>query len=263
MLVSERQDRILQTLERDGQVFVSRLSELFHVSEETIRRDLEKLEEEGYARRCYGGATFTGGIDLPFSMRKKSHMSGKRRIAAAIAELIPDGASVALDESSTATFVAEALKNRKEMTVITTSIETAILLSDKEDWTVLLTGGKIKHKNLSLTGQKAAEFFKEHAVDWAILSCAGMDPERGIFEPSEDNAGIKKAMLAAASHSILAADRRKFERRSFAQICPLSSLEMVVTDVMPDEAWAAAFARHGVVLLCSGGGEPEQRVIDF
>ena len=251
MLVTERHDRILHTLEKDGQVFVSRLSADFQVSEETIRRDLEKLEEEGYARRCYGGATFTGSMDLPFTVRKKSHVSGKRRLAAAAADLIPDGASIALDESTTATFVAEALKEKKELTVITTSMETVLLLSDKEDWTVLLTGGKLKPKNLSMTGPRVLDFIREYAIDWTIVSCAGMNSDRGIFDPTEDNAGIKRVMLDAAEHTILAVDKYKFERKSFSLICPFSSLDYVVTDEQPDEEWRAAFAKNHVELICA------------
>ena len=252
MLVTERQDQILQILEKDGQVFVSKLSPVFRVSEETIRRDLEKLEEEGYARRCYGGATFTGGMDLPFTVRKKSHISGKRRIAAAVAEQIPDGACVALDESSTATFVSEALKAKKELTVITTSMETAMFLSDKEEWNVILTGGAVKHKNLSLTGPKAADFVRGYAVDWTVISCAGMDAKRGVFDPTEDNARIKSAMLEAAAHTILAVDERKFERRALALICPWNQLDTVVTDCQPEEVWTDTLSKNGVELICTG-----------
>ena len=253
MLITERQDRILHMLEKDGQVFVSRLSETFHVSEETIRRDLEKLEEEGYARRCYGGATFTGSMDLPFKERKRNNVSAKRRIAAAIAAMIPDGASVAMDESSTATFVAEALKGKKKrLTIITNSMETAILLSDKTEWTVLLTGGVMRHQNLSMTGSKAAEFVRGHAVDWTVISCAGMDSKRGIFDPTEDNAEIKKAMLDAAAHTVLAVDGKKFERRSLCRICPLYELDTVVTDRRPDENWLKAFEENRVELICAG-----------
>lgn len=251
MLINERHDRILHKLEKDGMVYVSELSQTFQVSEETIRRDLEKLEEEGYARRCYGGASFTGGMDLPIKVRKKTNVIGKRRIAEKIAEIIPDGACVALDDSSTATFVAEALKSKNELTIITYSIEIALLLSGKEDWNILLTGGKLRSKHLSMLGPKAAGFIRNFSIGWTVISCAGMDIERGIFDTVEENTELKRAMIASAEHTILAVDRQKFERKSFALICPVKDLEMIVTDAEPEAGWKEKIAAGHTELICA------------
>ncbi len=251
MLISERHDKILHLLENEGMVYVSELSHAFSVSEETIRRDLEKLETEGYARRCYGGASFTGGKDLPIKVRIKSNVSGKRRIAAAVAERIPDGATVALDDSSTANFVAEELKVRNKLTVITYSLEIAVLLSDMEDWKILLTGGVLKHKHLSMIGSIATDFIEKFSVDWAVMSCAGMDKDRGVFDATEENARIKQAMLASADHVILAADRQKFGRRALAIICPFSGVSEIITDEIPGKEWREAFERSGVIYTCA------------
>ena len=251
MLIGERHDRILHKLEKDGMVYVSGLSQAFQVSEETIRRDLEKLEEEGYAKRCYGGASFTGGMDLPIKVRKKTNVIGKRRIAERIAQIIPDGACVALDDSSTATFVAEALKPKKELTVITYSIEIALLLSGKEDWNILLTGGKLRSKHLSMLGPRAVDFIRNYTIGWTVISCAGTDRRRGIFDTVEENAEVKQAMIAAAEHTILAIDRQKFERRSFALICPFKDLDTIVTDAELERMWKKEIEENQVELICA------------
>ena len=248
MLISERHDRILQRLEQEGTVYVSELSRSFDVSEETIRRDLERLENEGFAKRCYGGASFTGGTDLPVKVRKKSNVAGKRRIAEAVAERIPDGACVALDDSSTAIFAAEFLKSKNELTIITHSIEIALMLSDKTDWTILLTGGTLRATHLAMVGTKAVDFIKNYSIGYTLISCAGMDMDRGIFDPVEENARVKEAMINVSEHIILMADRQKFGRRSLTLISPLSGIDEVVTDFDPDAEWKASLEKKNVKL---------------
>jgi len=249
MLAGERRDDILSRLEKDGRVLVSQLSGVFGVSEETIRRDLEKLEAEGFARRCYGGASFTGGRELPYNVRKKSNVSAKRRIAAAVAELISDGDSVMLDDSSTAVFVAQALPEKKHLTVITNSLEITLLLADRADWNVLLSGGALKLPSLSLSGAKAESFLTDYHTDWAVISCAGVDAARGVSDVAEDSARIKRAMLRSAERTVLAADSRKIGRRAFASVCRPDELYTVVTDLSPEDSRAASFARWDVPFL--------------
>lgn len=242
MLSGERRDDILSRLEKEGHVLVSQLSRVFGVSEETIRRDLEKLESEGFARRCYGGASFTGGRELPYNVRKKSNVSAKRRIAAAVADLISDGDCVMLDDSSTATFVAQALLEKKNLTVLTNSLEIALLLSDRAEWHVLLSGGALKLPSLSLSGAKAEAFLTDYHADWAVISCAGLDAQRGVSDVREDSARIKRAMLQSAEHTVLAVDSRKFARRAFSTVCSCGELDTVVTDLSEDDERAAAFS---------------------
>ena len=251
MLADERREGILARLERDGRVQVSPLSADYGVSEETIRRDLEKLEAEGLARRCYGGASFTGGRELPYSVRKKSNVSAKRRIAAAVAALIGDGDSVMLDDSSTATFVAQALLDKQNLTVITNSVEIVLLLAKQQGWTVLLAGGALKLPSLSLAGAKAEQFLAEYHVDWSVVSCAGLDLSCGVSDVGEDTARIKQAMLRAGERTVLAADGRKFGRRAFAAVCPLSALDTVVTDLEETDELCQALRAQSVRVICS------------
>ena len=242
MLAAERRDEILSKLEKAGRVLVAELREEYDVSEETIRRDLEKLETEGLARRCYGGASFTGGRELPYHVRKKSNVSAKRQIAAAVARLIGDGESVMLDDSSTAIFVAQALLEKQGLTILTNSLEIALLLSGKQDWRVLLAGGAMKLPSLSLTGVKTEQFLADYHADWAVISCAGVHETRGVSDVQEDSARIKRAMLQAADRTVLAVDSRKFGRRAFATICSCGELDTVVTDLAADDPRMAAFA---------------------
>ena len=250
MLAAERRTGILEKLEREGRVLVSELSPVYGVSEETIRRDLEKLESEGYARRCYGGASYTGERELPYSLRKQRNVPGKKRIAAAAAALIPDGASVALDGSSTAAFVLRELRVKKNLTLLTNSVEIALSLPDAAGWTVLLAGGAFKKEGLSVTGSRAEEFIGGYHTDWAVISCAGLDIGAGASDLQEDDARVKRAMLRGAERVMLAADSQKFERRAFAAIAPLEELDILVTDREPDSRWEAAAREARLEWVC-------------
>ena len=125
MLALERRNLILEKLQEEKRVVVSELSQLYNVSEETIRRDLDKLEKEGLATKSYGGAVINEdvGIDLPFNIRKNQNVQGKQKMAEIAASMVNDGDHIFLDASTTAVFVAKALKEKERLTVVTNSME--------------------------------------------------------------------------------------------------------------------------------------------
>ena len=130
MLAIERRNEILEKLQTDRRVVVSELSQIYEVSEETIRRDLDKLVNDGYAIKSYGGAVINENmnIDLPFNIRKNRNVIGKQRIAELVAKIVQDGDSIMLDASSTAVYIAKGLKDKKNLTLITNSMEIVIEL---------------------------------------------------------------------------------------------------------------------------------------
>lgn len=241
MLAIERRNKILAILQKESRVLVSDLSKAFNVTEETIRRDLEKLENEGYAKKTYGGAIMNENVnvDLPFTVRKTTNVTGKLEIAEVIASLIQDGDHIMMDASSTAVYIAKQLKNKKNLTIITNSVEILIELSDVTGWKVLSTGGVLKEGSLSLIGYQAEKMIGSFHVDKTIISCKGLDIEKGISDSNEMEAHIKKLMLDSANVRILAADSSKFDKISFTKICELSDIDMIVTDAEPDQRWTS------------------------
>ena len=177
MLAIERRNAILAKLNAEGKVIVADLSREFDVTEETIRRDLEKLDKEGIAKKTYGGAVINQSLntDLPFNVRKRANVELKQNIAAKIAELIGDGDYIMLDSSSTAKFVTKYIKDRKNITLITNSVEIMFELADKEDWNILSTGGTLKKGALSLVGSSAEKMIRGFHVDLAVCSSKGLD----------------------------------------------------------------------------------------
>lgn len=251
MLAIERRNAILSKLVLEGKVLVSDLSKEFGVTEETIRRDLEKLDNDGLVHKTYGGAVKADNInlDLPFQVRKQKNVEGKQHIAALIADMIDDGAYLMLDSSTTALCVIKHIMNRKDITIITNSIEILIELCNKSEWNIISTGGTLKEGALSLVGYQAEKMVSGFHVDMAICSCKGIDASIGVTDSNERDSAIKNAMFGSAKKRILAVDSSKFDKASFVKVCDLSSIDTVVTDCEPDGAWLSRFSESGVDII--------------
>ena len=248
MLAIERRNEILMKLQAERRVVVSELSQLYDVSEETIRRDLEKLVNEGVAIKSYGGAVINENatLEVPFNIRKNYNVIGKQKIAEQIAAMVKDGESLMLDASSTAVYIAKALKEKKNLTVITNSIEIIVELMDMPEWKVLSTGGLSREGSFALVGPQTDKMLKSYHVDKAVISCKGFDLESGITDSDELHANNKITMLGAAGKKILAVDKSKFDKTAFTAIGALDDITTVVTDEEPDRRWLQAFEEAGI-----------------
>lgn len=248
MLAIERRNAILEKLQAERRVVVSELSTLYDVSEETIRRDLEKLENEGYAIKSYGGAVLNenANLDLPFNIRKNKNVIGKQKIAELLSKMIHDGEYIFLDASSTAVAIAKAIKNKKDLTIITNSLEIAIELLEVPECKVISTGGEVVSAAFGTVGHVTDKTIRSYYADKAIVSSKGFDLERGFTDSDERHAHNKKSMLEASRVKILAVDNSKFHRISFAKIGDLRDITMIVTDVKPEDEWLQKFAEYNV-----------------
>ena len=248
MLAIERRNAILEKLQVERRVVVSELSALYDVSEETIRRDLDKLENDGYAIKSYGGAVINenSNLDLPYNVRKNTNVLGKQKIAALISEMVHDGDNIMLDASSTAVAIAKAIKNKKDLTVITNSLEIALELIETPGCNVISTGGVATGSSFALVGSVTDKTIRSYYVDKAIISCKGIDMYAGFTESDERHANNKASMFYMAKTKILAIDSSKFNKIAFAKIGDLKEISKIVTDKKPEEEWLQKFEELGV-----------------
>ena len=239
MLAIERRREILARLTANGKVIVAELAKDFEVTEETIRRDLDKLDKEGLASKTYGGAVskHNASVDLPYNIREGVNVAQKQQIAQRIADLIEDGQRVMIDSSSTALYAIKKIKEKSNLTIITNSVKILLELADKPDWTVLSTGGILKKNALALMGSSAEKMINSYHVDIAICSCKGLDMELGVTDSNENDSLIKQAMFHSAEKRILALDSEKFDKKSFVKVCDFSDVDLIVTDTAPTEKW--------------------------
>ncbi len=251
MLAIERRNAIISRLNMDGKVIVTDLAHEFDVTEETIRRDLEKLDREGIAKKTYGGAVANKSlnVDLPSSVRKRANVELKQRIAEKIALMINDGDYVMADASSTAMFVIKCIKTKKNITLITNSVEILLELADNTDWNVLSTGGSLKPGALALVGSTAEKMIRDFHVDIAICSSKGIDINMGITDSNEKDSQMKQAIFSSAAKRVLAIDSTKFDRIAFTKVCGANEVDVIVTDSRPSDRWVDYLKENGTELV--------------
>ncbi len=248
MLAIERKNEILAKLRTEQRVLVSELAAHYAVTEETIRRDLDKLSREGYATKTYGGAIWGDSTrtDLSHTIRNKTNVEAKREIARLLSRIIRDGDHIMLDDSSTSLFVAKQIREKKNLSIITNSVEIIMELSDVQGWNILSTGGMLKYESMALVGHQAEQMIRNYHVDRAIFSCKGVDLQNGVTDSSDFHSQVKRAMMASARQKILAVDSSKFDRTSFVRIAELTDLDAVVTEKQPSPEWMSSLSEASV-----------------
>ncbi|MCP2240304.1 DeoR/GlpR family DNA-binding transcription regulator [Thermoanaerobacterium thermosaccharolyticum] len=251
MLAIERRKRIMRLIQENQSVLVPELSKLFNVTEETIRRDLEKLEAEGLLKRTYGGAVINenSSADIPLNIREITNIESKQAISMKVAEYIEDGDTLLLDSSSTVLQVAKQIKFKKKLTVITNSEKIILELANAKDCKVISTGGVLKQNSMSLIGNFAEDMIKNFCVDKAIISSKGFDMTNGITESNEMEAEVKKAMADSAEKVFLLLDHNKFDKSSFVKMFDLNKIDYLFTDRKLSLEWEEFLKKHNIDLI--------------
>lgn len=230
MLVVERHQKMIEQLEEKRIVRVSELSKLFSVTEETIRRDFEKLEKEGYLTRSHGGAVINETIknqEIPFAEREITNMAKKKQIAQMSVRYVDESDTILLDASSTAWYMAKILPDIP-LTVVTNSIKVAATLSEKEQITVICTGGTLLNQSLSFVGPLTIEALDQYFVNKAFISCKGLDVEQGFTESNEQQALVKRKMLERSRQTFLMLDDSKIAVQAFAKVAHLQAADYLL-----------------------------------
>ncbi|MCP1183809.1 DeoR/GlpR family DNA-binding transcription regulator [Paenibacillus sp. 1781tsa1] len=253
MLVAERYEKIVEWVDTQGSMRVTELSERCGVTEETIRRDLDKLEQAGRLRRSHGGAVSVKykeelQSEIPYPERAVAHAEEKRRIASEAVKMVESGDRIALDASTTAWYMAAGLPNIP-LTVLTNSIKVAAELSNKEQIRVIATGGQLASKSLSFVGPLAERSLDAYHVDKVFLSCKGVHLTKGISESNELQALVKQKMIQIADEVILLADSSKFNIQAFTRVAEMSSVAKVITDQGVDEEQVSALIEQNITCI--------------
>ncbi|MUT66817.1 DeoR/GlpR family DNA-binding transcription regulator [Paenibacillus sp. NEAU-GSW1] len=248
MLVAERYEKIVQLVNERGSIRVSELSELCGVTEETIRRDLDRLEQTGKLRRSHGGAVSVKEQqqpETPYAEREITHADEKKRIAQEAIKLIQPNDRILLDASSTAWYMASNLPDIP-LTVLTNSIKVAVELSGKEKIQVISTGGLLASRSLSYVGPLAERSLDAYYVNKLFLSCKGVHLDKGISESNELQARIKHKMIGIADQVILLADASKFGVQAFTHVADLTDVNAIITDRRIPKAVADQLAERDI-----------------
>ena len=233
----ERRSRLLDIIRVRGFAALDELVRELGVSESTVRRDLDALEEQGSARRTHGGVLYSGGMPrlAEFDERQPANWAAKRAIAAAAAIVIEDGETVLLDGGTTTYEVARLLVGRS-LQVVTNSLPVANLFASESRTDLVLLGGYVSPRTGVCLGPYANELLGRLHVTTTVLSAAGIS-EEGLFNAHLLLAETEQAMLKAASRVMVVADSSKFGRKSLTLVSGLDAIDIFVSDDGLSQRW--------------------------
>jgi DeoR/GlpR family transcriptional regulator of sugar metabolism len=253
MLTVDRRHRILERVAEEQTIHIGALAVELGVSEMTIRRDITRLERDGFLRRTYGGATahITRALELAFNARSLLHASSKRLIGMSAVQLVEGAATLFIGIGTTAEQFALFLPPREELLVVTGSLPVASLLGTRPGRVVAL-GGTVRRDELACVGPIAVSSMLRYHADIAVLGAAGLSARHGISELDDEVAEIHRVMIQQSDRLIVIVDSSKLGMSAPATVAPLSAIDTVVTDQGAAPAEIAALESAGCRVVLAG-----------
>lgn len=251
MLKAERHQHILKLLEEKDIIKVEDLSQEFSVSEGTVRRDLNELQQRNLLKRTHGGAVPVNNTDYekPFHLQKQKHIKEKRAIGQAAAKLITEGDTIFLDSSTTNLFIVRHIENTANITVITNGIDIGYELKTHNNKEIIITGGTLRNRTSTMVGRIAENSIKDIFVDKLFLGVSAISLKRGMSTGVMAEADIKNAAINSAQKIIGVTDSSKFGKNGLMVIGKLELLDIIVTDNGIPEEYKQAFKDRGIELI--------------
>lgn len=233
----KRAKEILRLLLTHGKTSVEELTQLFATSPASVRRDLVRLEEQGLVHRTHGGAMLAGQVyepfrfDASFHVREGRFTPEKQRIAIAAADMVQENETIGFTAGTTTSHVARALRLRSGLRIITNAVNIGMELSSSNGLDTTLTGGCMRWPGaFSLIGPTAIESLNVVVMDKVFIGVCGIDPQHGATTIQADEAAVFRAMTRRAKQVIVVADSSKVGMISPAVICPVTDIDVLITD---------------------------------
>lgn len=248
----ERRITILSFLRNSHVVRIKELSDRLGVSQNTIRRDLRRFEEEGLVTVTHGEAVGVKNtpMGMPLDIREDQYAEEKLRIGMRASEFVRDGDAVILDAGTTTERIIPGLRDRKSLTVITNGLNIACSLLGASGITAILTGGVLNKTTGCTAGFYAEEFLRQFHVNTAFISAGGVTSE-GVMNTNALEVRIKRSMIQAADKVILVVTGEKIGKTSLAPFTGLEEIDTIITDANAPEKELESIRRKGVeVVLC-------------
>ncbi|WP_051328654.1 DeoR/GlpR family DNA-binding transcription regulator [Geminicoccus roseus] len=249
-LTRHRHEVILRRLEREPRVRVSGLASELAVSEETIRRDLDELEVRGRLRRVHGGAVpFRPDEEQPLGERSRIKPKEKAKIGQIAAGLVADGMTVFVDTGSTPLAFARALIGKRDVQLITNSLDIAQLLAQEPGLRIKVTPGWLRANDNALLGGDTIAFVRRFVFDIAVMGIAACDAQFGWMDYGEEESDLRRILYQQARQNVLICDDSKFGRRASVRTFELGTQLTLVTNRPPPDLFTKAFGEAGVEVL--------------
>jgi len=254
MIAAERRNIIKDLLIKNKSAKVSDLVKQFNVSEETIRRDLNQLEKEGFLEKNYGGAILVEKklpipSVLPLSERQQQFSREKELIGRKAAELIEEEQTIILDAGTTTWHVATSLAEKGKLTIITNAMNIAEQCTKNEAASIYLLGGKLRRNSLSTVGPQAEEELKKYNANYVFLGTSGISLRHGFTSSDLYEAEMKKAMVSAGYKRVVLADHSKLQKAGLTTFCTFHDVDIFITSDLADKQVLEDIAKSGVEVI--------------
>lgn len=231
MTSAARRERILELVRSHGYMPIDDLVAHFQVTPQTLRGDLNRLADEGKLIRHHGGASLPSSVNnSAYALRRSEFAREKEAIAQALARWLPDRCSLFMTPGTTMLAVAQALRVRQGLKVITNHLEAAQALAQQPDCEVIVLGGHLEPRNLSVSGTTTRAAVEGYRADLCLFSVGGIDPEGSLLEYHESEADVARLMLQRARQRVLVVDHSKFGRTASVRIGSLTEVTAIATD---------------------------------
>jgi DeoR/GlpR family transcriptional regulator of sugar metabolism len=252
----DRRHRILERVAEEQTIHVGELARALEVSEMTIRRDIRRLERDGFVRQTYGGATahLTRSLDLAFNARALRNTREKRRIGMRATQLLGDARVIFVGIGTTAEQFARFLPVRPGLRVVTASLTTASLLGTRPIDVVVL-GGSVRRDDLTAVGPIAAATLARYGFDLAVLGAAGLSARWGLTELDDGEAEIQRLAIERSARVIVIADGSKIGVATNAVVAGIDRITTLVTDALAPADELAALQAAGIEIVIAGPGD--------
>ena len=250
MLSFQRREEIKRMLLQQKSITVGEVAKKFQVSDETVRRDLAVLCNEGFCTKTYGGASLTvrSASQTASSIKKNLRVAEKKRMAEIAATQIKPKDCIFLDHSTTAAELCSEIRNL-ELTVVTNYLWVIRELANQENIDLVVTGGSVRVLDQGMFGAEAQNFLRHHYFDKAFFSCRSLNLTKGVFDSNEQIASFRQVLSEQSARSFLMADSTKFGVPGFVHIMPYKELDVLITDAVPNAQWSEMLTKNNVTVM--------------
>ena len=251
MFTEERRQEIIDLLRKQNRLTVKELTDLFKVTDVTIRRDFTELEKQGLLRRTYGGAIIPESTATEFSLaqREIKCLEEKKKIGKLAAQIIKDGETLMIDGGTTTLQVAKNIKHKRNLIIVTNAVNLAMELQESNEMETILVGGTLRKKTFVLVGPLAEEALDKFRADKVILGMSALSVKEGLFTANPLEAKLKKTMIRSGGELIAVADSSKIGKSAFVFIAPVSDISKLITDNKISPADIKTLEDQGVEVL--------------
>lgn len=256
--MNQRQQEILHLVNQQGFVAIESLAQTFHVTPQTIRRDINTLSEQQLLTRYHGGAGLSSSVEnVEYATRQVMHLEEKRRIAEITARQIPNQASIFINIGTTTEEVAKALQNHNRLRIITNNLNVATILRSNPGFEIIIAGGSVRQRDGGITGEATIDFIRQFKVDFGIIGISSIDTDGTLLDFDYHEVRVAQAIIENSRQVFLVADHSKFDRCAMVRLGGIDQIDALFTDQPPPPHFASILSETNVIVHTADTDGPE------